>query len=107
MKATLQPTPPWLRRRNVIGLGALSSLAFFPGARRVWAQPLPPGVNAPLSHGRLVVVFLRGAYDGLSALVPYADRDYYASRPNIAIAAPDGSAQTASGWTTPLRCTRP
>jgi uncharacterized protein (DUF1501 family) len=39
-------------------------------------------------------VFLRGAYDGLSAFVPYADRDYYNLRPNIAIAAPDGSPQT-------------
>ena len=27
--------------------------------------------------------------------MPYADADYYASRPNIAIAAPDGSHKTA------------
>ena len=37
---------------------------------------------------------MRGAYDGLSALVPHGDADYYRLRPNIAIAAPDGSAQT-------------
>ena len=43
----------------------------------------------------MVVVLLRGAYDGLSAFVPYADADYYASRPNIGIAAPDGSTKTA------------
>ena len=43
---------------------------------------------------RLVVVFLRGAYDGLSALVPHGDPDYYRLRPSIAITAPDGSAQT-------------
>ena len=42
-----------------------------------------------------MVVLLRGAYDGLSAFVPYADADYYASRPNIAVAAPDGTAKTA------------
>jgi len=47
-----------------------------------------------LADGRLVVLFLRGAYDGLSALVPHGDPDYYRLRPNIAIAAPDGSAQT-------------
>ncbi len=47
-----------------------------------------------LNPGRLVVVFLRGAYDGLSALVPHADPNYYRLRPSIAIAAPDGSAQT-------------
>ena len=40
------------------------------------------------------MVFLRGAYDGLSALVPHGDADYYRLRPNIAIAAPDGTAQT-------------
>lgn len=62
-------------------------------APQVWAQPAPAGARN--AQGRLVVVFLRGAYDGLSALVPYTDADYYRMRPNIAIAAPDGSAQTA------------
>ena len=61
---------------------------------KVWAQAAPQGARR-LDQGRLVVVFLRGAYDGLSAFVPYADADYYALRPHIAIAAPDGSAQTA------------
>jgi len=45
-------------------------------------------------NGRLVVVFLRGAYDGLSALVPYADANYYRLRPSIALPTPDGTAQT-------------
>jgi uncharacterized protein (DUF1501 family) len=69
-----------------LALGALSP--------RVWAQAAPAG-SKPGKQGRLIVVFLRGAYDGLSAFVPYADADYYAIRPNIAIAAPDGTAQTA------------
>jgi uncharacterized protein (DUF1501 family) len=60
-------------------------------APRVWAQRAPAGQG----QGRMVVVFLRGAYDGLSALVPYTDKDYYALRPNIAIAAPDGTRETA------------
>ena len=84
-----------LQRRRVLGLGALSALSLsVPG---VWAQPLPVGLagRSGLDGGRLIVVFLRGAYDGLSAFVPYADKDYYAIRPNIAIAAPDGTAQTA------------
>jgi uncharacterized protein (DUF1501 family) len=72
-------------------LSALSLAASMP---RVWAQAVPAGRQG-LDSGRLVVVFLRGAYDGLSAFVPYADSDYYAMRPNIAIAAPDGTAQTA------------
>jgi uncharacterized protein (DUF1501 family) len=40
------------------------------------------------------VVFLRGAYDGLSALVPHGDSRYYTLRPSIALPAPDGTAQT-------------
>ena len=63
-------------------------------APRVWAQAAPAGTRQQ-GQGRLVVVLLRGAYDGLSAFVPYADADYYSARPNIAIAAPDGTAQTA------------
>jgi len=78
------------RRRWLLTTGSLLAGAHLP---QVWAQAAPTGARA--GGGRLVVVFLRGAYDGLSALVPYADADYYRLRPNIAIAAPDGSAQTA------------
>ena len=90
------PTPQLhTNRRALLGtllsMGAASSLSAL--APRVWAQSAP-GKSA-LDNGRLVVVFLRGAYDGLSAFVPYSDRDYYALRPNIAIAAPDGTASTA------------
>jgi uncharacterized protein (DUF1501 family) len=83
-----------IHRRSLLGLGALSALSLSAGMPRVWAQAVPAGRQG-LDSGRLVVVFLRGAYDGLSAFVPYADSDYYALRPNIAIAAPDGTAQTA------------
>ena len=69
-----------------------SGLALAGSTSRVWAQVAPQGNK---SAGRLVVVLLRGAYDGLSAFVPYTDADYYANRPNIAIAAPDGSNKTA------------
>lgn len=81
-----------LQRRQLVGLGALSALSL--AAPGVWAQALPAS-RSGLDGGRLIVVFLRGAYDGLSAFVPYADKDYYALRPNIAIAAPDGTTQTA------------
>ncbi|MBG6076426.1 DUF1501 domain-containing protein [Polaromonas sp. CG_9.11] len=84
-----------LRRRSLLGLGALSALAVSGVSRRVWAQPAPGDGKTLPGGGRLVVVFLRGACDGLSAFVPYADPDYYAIRPNIAIAAPDGTAQSA------------
>jgi len=34
---------------------------------------------------RLVVIFQRGAADGLNVVVPYREKNYYAMRPNIAI----------------------
>ena len=81
-------TSPLSRRQLLL----VSGLALAGSTSRVWAQAAPQGNK---SSGRLVVVLLRGAYDGLSAFVPYADADYYASRPNIAIAAPDGTNKTA------------
>ena len=45
--------------------------------------------------GRLVLVFLRGAYDGLSMLVPHGDSRYAQIRPNIGIPKPDGTPKTA------------
>jgi uncharacterized protein (DUF1501 family) len=81
------------RRRQLMLALAGTAAGSTPG---VWAQALAPSAGGPAAAaGRLVLVFLRGAYDGLSALVPYADPHYYSLRPNIAIAAPDGTAQTA------------
>ena len=34
---------------------------------------------------RLVVVFQRGAADGLNIVVPYREKNYYSMRPSIAI----------------------
>jgi uncharacterized protein (DUF1501 family) len=85
------PFPHALSRRQwLAGGGALLLSAGMP---QVWAQPAPAGARR--AEGRLVVVLLRGAYDGLSAFVPYSDASYYSYRPNIAIAAPDGTNKTA------------
>jgi uncharacterized protein (DUF1501 family) len=81
-------------RRQLIALGAGLSASQFAGSQ-VFAQRAPKTASQALQQGRMVIVMLRGAYDGLSALVPYADRDYYALRPSIAIAAPDGTRETA------------
>jgi len=43
----------------------------------------------------LVAIFQRGAVDGLNVVVPFGEERYYALRPSIAIAKPDGSAQAA------------
>ena len=81
-----------LSRRQLLLASGLTLAGNASITASAWAQTAP---NGSKSTGRLVVVLLRGAYDGLSAFVPYTDKDYYASRPNIAIAAPDGSSQTA------------
>ncbi len=82
--------PPGTRRQ---------ALQWLAGCAGAWAAPMVFAQSrnraAGDTSGRLVLVLLRGAYDGLSALVPYADPHYYRRRPHIAIAAPDGSAQTA------------
>ena len=39
----------------------------------------------------LIVVFQRGAVDGLNMVVPFGERDYYRARPSIAIAQPGGA----------------
>jgi uncharacterized protein (DUF1501 family) len=44
-----------------------------------------------MSNRRLIVVFMRGAADGLSLVVPYTEANYYRLRPAIAIGKP-GSA---------------
>lgn len=46
---------------------------------------------AASGDARLVLVLLRGALDGLSAVPPYADPDYAAARGELAIAAPGAS----------------
>jgi len=52
-------------------------------ANKIVAHP-----TIPSDHDILVCVFQRGAADGLNALVPYSDADYYTHRPNIGIPAP-------------------
>jgi uncharacterized protein (DUF1501 family) len=50
-------------------------------AGRVWA--------APATDARLLVVFLRGAYDAANVVVPVSSDFYYSSRPTLSIARPD------------------
>lgn len=80
-------------RRRVLQAMLGTSTAW--AAPMLWAQSNRTGSNSAASDARLIVVFLRGAYDGLSAVVPHGDANYYRLRPNIAIAAPDGTAQSA------------
>lgn len=43
---------------------------------------------SPVQDRRLIVIFLRGAVDGLSLLVPHQEAAYYEARPTIAIPPP-------------------
>lgn len=82
------------KSRNTLSRRSL--LQAITGTASMWATPALWAQNSRTASadGRLVFVFLRGAYDGLSALVPHGDSDYYRLRPNIAVAPPDGSVQT-------------
>jgi uncharacterized protein (DUF1501 family) len=68
-----------MNRRELIK--AFATLAPLTVAGRVWA--------APSTDARLLVVFLRGAYDAANVVVPVSSDFYYASRPTLAIAKPD------------------
>jgi uncharacterized protein (DUF1501 family) len=67
-----------MRRREFMQAGLAGALALLNA--RLWAGG--PGDT------RLLVVMLRGAYDGASLLVPWAGDFYYRSRPSIAVPRP-------------------
>src|SRR5258708_5763017 len=59
---------------------------------------LTRAVAASTNGGRkmLVVLFQRGAADGLNIVVPFGEKDYYSMRPTLAIPEPsEGSAEAA------------
>ena len=68
-----------MNRRELIK--AIAVLAPLTVAGRVWA--------APATNARLLVVFLRGAYDAANVVVPISSSFYYSSRPSLSIARPD------------------
>ncbi len=68
--------------KGMLGSGltlAGSSLLRLPLIGEAQAAPLPT----------LVVIFQRGGCDGVNAVVPYGDADYYRLRPSIGIATPN------------------
>ena len=87
-----------VNRRVFLKGGALSlvTLGLSPSflRRTALAMELPRAVRGKT----LLVLFQRGAADALNVLVPFGDRDYYAARPQLAIATParvGGSANAA------------
>lgn len=74
----------FVSRRGLLSLSALSAVSLLFESRRGRAATPVSGVAGPV----LVSVFLRGAADGLSIVIPYADDDYYRLRSSIAIPRP-------------------
>jgi uncharacterized protein (DUF1501 family) len=63
--------------------------------RAVYAQDTVPHVRgANVGSKRLVVIFQRGAADGLNIVVPHAEPSYYSMRPTIAIPRPSRGAES-------------
>src|SRR6266851_3560280 len=56
---------------------------------------------------RLVVLFQRGAADGLNIVVPHGEQAYYAMRPSIAIPRPRSGAESALTLTASSVCILP
>ena len=71
--------------RHTAALVAGGLLPWLTVGPQAWAAMGDATVRQPK---RLVVVMLRGAVDGLSVVVPFADADYVRARPTIAIAPP-------------------
>jgi uncharacterized protein (DUF1501 family) len=80
-------------RRRLLQMMAAAPLLL--GGSRLYAAPAASG-------NRLLVVFMRGAYDAASLLVPTTSDFYYESRPSIAIGRPgsgaDAALPLADGW---------
>ncbi len=72
---------PLTRRRFLVSSGALTAVAMLPNV--LFAETGGPG--------RLVVVILRGALDGLSAVPPHGDPDYAGLHRELAIAPPSAA----------------
>ncbi len=70
------------RREFLRGAAALSAAGIFMIGPQAWAAR---ALEGDTSRKRLVVVFMRGAVDGLNVVVPYGDTQYYEQRPTIGI----------------------
>jgi uncharacterized protein (DUF1501 family) len=82
-----------MRRRQFLaqaGIASLASLGLEGWLARTEAAP--PASSGRANPQRLVVVFLRGAADGLNVVAPYQDPGYYSARPNLALPKPGTNA---------------
>jgi uncharacterized protein (DUF1501 family) len=75
-------------RRDFLKISGLSATALAAAPTIALANT---SSNAPRNTDTLIVIFQRGAMDGLSAVVPYTEAQYYAQRKTIAVPKPDAA----------------
>ncbi|MDF5706571.1 MAG: DUF1501 domain-containing protein [Nostoc sp. S4] len=73
------------RRDFLIQSGIFSTSAIAAISSNAW---IARSATSNTNPKRLIVIFLRGAVDGLSVVVPYSQTAYYQARPKIAIPQP-------------------
>ena len=81
-------------RRVFLKSSALAGLVFGSAPRSLMRSVYASGAGT--NRKTMVVIFQRGACDGLNTVIPYADPGYAKGRPNIAISAPGGGREGAA-----------
>lgn len=71
-------------RREFLRASGMAALSLFAPSVTAWALDGQQDIEG----NKLIVVFLRGAVDGLNVVVPYSDSRYYSVRNKIAIPKP-------------------
>ncbi len=77
-------------RRVFLKSSALAGLVFGSAPRSLMRSVYASGSGSGTKRKTMVVIFQRGACDGLNTVIPYADPGYAKGRPSIAIPAPGG-----------------
>ena len=77
-----------MQRRQLLQMAAAAGLAWSAVGRTAFAATATQAGQQLPGNKRLIVVFLRGAVDGLSVVVPYSEGAYYQQRSSIALARP-------------------
>ena len=72
-------------RRGFMKAGALALVGTSVIPSFLLKSVMAEATTAAASNKKLVVLFLRGAADGLNIVVPYKEKNYYTMRPSIAI----------------------
>ncbi len=75
-----------LTRRQFLGASGATALAFSVPA---WLPRIAYAQDDCVGRDIIVSIFLRGAADGLTLCVPYAENAYYTARPTLHIPRPD------------------